>query len=156
MRGLPVAVLLVAAALSGAAGSAAGADRTSPTPREVVAKLKVAGLPIGRFKVYTKASDGTRLLGRPGQYTGKVSFRDRRIIDGGGGFSVSSGGSIELFATEAAAKRRFAYVAAIFNSASAAIPSEYDYVEGKAFLRLSQRLTPAQAKKYEAAFRRLF
>ena len=158
MRGLPVAVLLVAAALSGAAGSAAGTgtDRTSPTARDVVAKLRAAGLPIGRFKVYTRASDGTRLLGRPGQYTGKVSFRDRRIVDGGGGFAVSSGGSVELFATEAAAKRRFAYVAAIFNSASAAIPSEYDYVEGKAFLRLSQRLTPAQAKRYEAAFRRLF
>ena len=32
--------------------------------------------------------------------------------------------------------------------------SEYDYLEGTVFLRLSHKLTPKQAKVYERAFRR--
>ncbi len=118
-------------------------------------KLRAAGLPVGKIKVYTASNDGTRLLGRPGQYTGKVNFRDTRIKDGGAGFAVSSGGSIEIFATRADAKRRADFVSAIFESASPSIPSEYDYLVGNAFLRLSHVLTPTQARKYEAVLRRL-
>ena len=116
--------------------------------------LRAAGFPIGKIKIYSASNDANLLLGRPGQYTGKVNFRDRRIKDGGGGFAVSSGGSIEVFASKADARRRSNYVTAIFQSASPSVPSEYDYLEGNTFLRLSHVLTPAQARKYEAALRR--
>ena len=137
--------------VGGASSSATGA----PIAQQVIVKLRAAGLPVGRIKVYTASNDGTRLLGRPGQYTGKVNFRDTRIKDGGAGFAVSSGGSIEIFATRADAKRRADFVSAIFESASPSIPSEYDYLVGNAFLRLSHVLTPTQARKYEAVLRRL-
>jgi len=145
------ALAFLTCGVGGASSSATGA----PTAQQVVVKLQAAGLPVGRIKVYNASNDGTRLLGRPGQYTGKVNFRDTRIRDGGGGFAVSSGGSIEIFATRADAKRRSDFVSAIFASASPSIPSETDYLVGNAFLRLSHVLTPAQARKYEAVLRRL-
>jgi hypothetical protein len=74
---------------------------------------------------------------------------------GGGGFAVSAGGSVEMFASRSDAKRRFDYVSAIFRSASPSIPGERVYLVGNAVLRLSHVLTPTQAKKYEAALRRL-
>lgn len=145
------ALTLLTCGAGGASGSATGA----PTAQLVIAKLRAAGLPVGKAKVYNAFNDGTRLLGRPGQYTGKVNFRDMRIKDAGGGFAVSSGGSIEIFATRADAKRRAGFVSAIFASASPSIPSEYDYLVGNAFLRLSHVLTPTQAQRYEAVLRRL-
>jgi hypothetical protein len=148
-------LITVLASVTCAVGSASGAPTAPLTAEQVVVELKAAGLPIGKIKVYNRLSDGNHLLGRPGQYTGKVSFRDRRLEDGGGGFAVTSGGSIEVFATRADARRRFDYVTAIFRSGSPAVPAEYDYLEGRAFMRLSQALSPTQAKKYEAAFRRL-
>ncbi len=146
---------VVLVAVSTAAGSASSTTASPRSAQQLVAGLRAAGLPIGKIKVYTRSSDGNHLLGLPGQYTAKVSFRDRRIRDGGGGFAVSSGGSLEVFATRAAARRRAAYVSAIFGSSSPAVPSEHDYVVRNLFLRLSHVLTPAQASKYVAALRRL-
>ena len=137
---------LAAVALLAASGRSA---------QQLVLELRASGLPIGKIKVYTASTDGNHLLGRPGQYTGKVSFRDRRIRDGGAGYAVSSGGSLEVFATSGDARRRAAFVSSIFESASPAVPSEHDYVRGNVFLRLSHVLTPAQTRAYEAALRRL-
>ena len=145
------ALALLTCGAAGASNSATGA----PGARQVILKFRAAGLPVGKIKVYNASNDGTRLLGRPGQYTGKVNFRDTRIRDGGAGFAVSSGGSIELFATRADARRRADFVSAIFESASPSIPSETDYLVGNVFLRLSHVLTPTQARKYEAVLRRL-
>ncbi len=150
-----IVVLAALALLMCGAGGASSSATGAPGARQVVLKLRAAGLPVGKIRVYDASNDGTRLLGRPGQYTGKVNFRDTRIEDGGAGFAVSSGGSIEIFATRADAKRRSDFVSAIFESASPSIPSEYDYLVGNAFLRLSHVLTPAQARKYEAVVRRL-
>ena len=148
-------VLAALALLTSEVGGASGWATGAPGARQIIVKLRAAGLPVGKVKVYNASNDGTRLLGRPGQYTGKVNFRDTRIRDGGGGVAVSSGGSIELFATRADAKRRSDFVSAIFTSASPSIPAEYDYLVGSAFLRLSHVLTPTQARKYEAVLRRL-
>jgi hypothetical protein len=148
-------LLSVALLASAAIGSAPGATAGGRSAQQLVLELRAARLPIGKIRVYTPSTDGNHLLGRPGWYTGKVSFHDRRIRDGGAGFAVSSGGSLEVFATSADARRRAASVASIFASASPAVPSERDYVLGNVFLRLSQRLTPAQARAYVSALRRL-
>jgi hypothetical protein len=151
-----VAVLAVVTVLASVLiGSAPGATPGTRSAQQLVLGLRAAGLPIGKIKVYTAPTDGNHLLGRPGQYTGKVSFHDRRIQDGAGGYSVSSGGSLEVFATSADARRRAAFVSSIFESASQAVPSERDYVRGNVFLRLSYVFTPAQARAYVAALRRL-
>ena len=152
-----VVVVVAAIAVAGAPGStgATGAAGQPRTARQLVRGLEAAGLPIGRIKVYTAATDGNHLLGRPGAYTGKVSFRDTRIHDGGVGYAVSSGGSLEVFASSADARRRAAYVASIFASSSPAVPSEHDVLRGRVFLRLSHVLTPAQVRAYAAALGRI-
>ena len=147
-------IIAVLGSLLCGVGGAPGSNTGAPTAEQVIVMLRAAGFPIGKIKIYSASNDANLLLGRPGQYTGKVNFRDRRIKDGGGGFAVSSGGSIEVFASKADARRRSNYVTAIFESASPSVPSEYDYLEGNTFLRLSHVLTPVQARKYEAALRR--
>lgn len=124
----------------------------SPDARHVVVRLKALGLPIASMKVYTPANDPNHLLGRPGQYTSKVNFRDRRLA-ASSSFDLLSGGSVEVFATNADAQRRYKYVHAVTQSASIFV--EYDYLDGRVFLRLSQKLTPAQAKQYAAALKRV-
>ena len=132
-------VALLVAVLSSAAGTASGLSEQTPTAQAVVLGLRKAGLPIGAIKVYS---------GRPGQYTGKVNFRDKRIKDSvyAPGFSVYAGGSVEVFASKADAQRRANYVDRF---------GERDYVEGKVLLRLTYLLDPQEATNYEAAFRRL-
>ena len=116
----------------------------------MVTALRNAGLPIGVVRNYTASSDPNKLLGRPGQYTGKANFRDRRIR-GGTGFDVNNGGSVETFSNSADAKRRFNYVSAITETSP--LFAEYDYLEGTVFLRLS-RSWRGRGEAYERAFRR--
>ena len=152
-RGILVAaVVLLAAVLASAASTASGSTAGTPTAKTVVLQLRAAGLPIGKFKAYNERTDENHLLGRPGQYTSKVNFVDKRIKDGPGGFDVGSGGAVEVFASKADAKRRYDYIAAL---AKSPLFAEYDYLEGKGLLRLSHILLPSQAKKYETVFRRL-
>jgi hypothetical protein len=117
---------------------------------QVIAALKSAGLPIGGVRSYTASTDPNKLLGRPGQYTGKANFRDRRLAPTKD-FDTTSGGSVETFENRDDAKRRYDYVSAITKGSP--LFAEYDYLEGNTFLRLSHELTPAQAKVYEEAFR---
>lgn len=147
-RAFGTAVLM---ALLWGVGSAAASTTGTPTAQQVIFKLKTAGMPIGKFKVYNERNDGNHLLGRPGQYTSKVNFRDKRV-PASGDFDVTGGGAVEVFASKADAKRRYDYVSAI---AKSPLFSEYDYLEGKVLLRLSHILTPTQAKRYEASLRRL-
>jgi hypothetical protein len=119
-------------------------------PVQVINALRRAGLPIGRVKYFTAENDVNKLLGRPGQYTGKANFRDTRVRSGAG-FDVENGGSVETFANKREATSRYRYVDAITKSSSLLV--EYHYLEGTVFLRLSSDLTPRQAKEYERAFR---
>jgi hypothetical protein len=151
--GAVLAVVVTTPAMARSAATPNAADLTSRTwkPREVITALRNAGLPIGAVQYYTPANDPNKILGRPGQYTGKANFRDRRAQDSSG-FDVSNGGSVETFANKAEAFRRFRYVQAISQSSSLFV--EYDYLEGTVLLRVSHNLTPVQAKAYEKRLRR--
>jgi hypothetical protein len=46
---------------------------------EVVQRLEAEGMPIGESKAYSAENDPNELLGRPGQYTSKVIFKDTRL-----------------------------------------------------------------------------
>ena len=146
MAALVVGLTLVLAAQA-AASVEASASAVSPTapqktwrPVQVVTALRKAGLPIGLVRYYTASSDPNKLLGRPGQYIGKANFRDR--LDSRTGFEVDNGGSVETFSNVADARRRFNYVSSVTETSP--LLSEYDYLEGTVFLRLSHVLTPKQ------------
>jgi hypothetical protein len=146
--------MAVAAAMTiGALVTGAAEARTAKTwrPVQVITALRHAGLPIGAVKYYTPSSDPNKLLGRPSQYTGKANFHDRRLR--GRPFVVDNGGSVETFANKRDASIRHRYLHAI--STSSPLFAEYNYIEGTVVLRLSHILTPAQAKAYERAFRRV-
>lgn len=116
------------------------------TAAAVVAKLQQAGLPLGDVVSYTAASDPNALLGRPGQYIGKASFRDSRTPAYETG--IGAGGSVEVFATAQELAQRKQYITAL---ASSPLFAEYDLANGLVLLRLSRHLTPDQVGEYEKA-----
>jgi hypothetical protein len=123
---------------------------------QILAGFNAKGLPIGESVTYTDTTDLNHLLGRPGQYIGKVNFKDTRTPDSGNhdvNIAVDDGGSIEVFATAADATNRFTYVQTI--ATNSALFAEYDYQDGLVVLRVSKILTPAQAQVYQAALQAL-
>lgn len=121
---------------------------------QIVKALQARGLPIGAFTVYTAETDLNHLLGRPGQYISKASFKDTRIVSQTTDFGVSDGGSVETFATAKDAQGRFAYLQSLSTSGNALF-AEYEYIEGLVVLRVSSQLTPDQAKAYDTALKGL-
>ncbi|SFE34286.1 hypothetical protein [Streptomyces mirabilis] len=101
----------------------------------------------------TAENDPNHLLGRPSQYTSKVTFSDSRIsaddVSGTDKGDVDRGGAIESFASPSDAKARAEYIQAVTKSMPAL--SEYDYVQGTTLVRVSHYLTPKQAGEYKAA-----
>ncbi|MFD9415119.1 hypothetical protein ACFWC9_10405 [Streptomyces goshikiensis] len=101
----------------------------------------------------TAESDPNHLLGRPGQYTSKITFSDSRIkaadTEGLEPGDVALGGAVEVFANPADAQARAAYIQTVTKGMPAL--TEYDYVHGSTLIRVSHYLTPGQAGEYETA-----
>ncbi|CCB73347.1 conserved protein of unknown function [Streptantibioticus cattleyicolor NRRL 8057 = DSM 46488] len=101
----------------------------------------------------TAENDPNHLLGRPNQYTSKVTFSDSRVPAGDTSHldatDIGKGGAIEAFATPADAEARAKYVQAVTKSMPAL--AEYDYQHGTILIRVSHFLTPAQAAAYKTA-----
>ncbi|MER7823997.1 hypothetical protein ABTX85_15680 [Streptomyces sp. NPDC096097] len=126
----------------------AGADATSAFG--VVA----ASVPSARLGgTVTAENDPNHFLGRPHQYTSKITFTDGRIpadqTEGNKPGDVELGGSIEVFPNAADAKARHDYIQAVTKGVPAL--TEYDYLHGVTLVRVSRLLTPAQAADYEKA-----
>lgn len=121
----------------------------------LAARLKAAGLPVRHVIVYTPSTDPNHEMGRQGGYISKVAWQDRRAIKAGAGSPASDpggtefGGGIEAFPTAASAQARYEYLRGF----QPPFGDGYDFLDGTAILRLSQYLTPAQARVYKAAFR---
>jgi hypothetical protein len=110
---------------------------------------------VGRIRViktYTAANDPNDLLGRPGGYSSKTAFADSRVKSADRDTSekdaIINGGSVEVYSTPSGAKKRAKYLRGILDGSNI-FGTEYDYVSGTALLRLSQALTPAQARTYQ-------
>lgn len=165
---LALAALLTATACSSTPGPspanpapAAGAATTTDTPRPVPAGDANASLAVLHAAVpsaeagtvITEAGDPNHLLGRPGQYTSKITFTDTRInssdVDGLDKDDVQRGGAVEVFTSPADAKARAAYIQGIVKSLPALL--EYDYVHGPVVVRVSKLLPPSQAAEYDKA-----
>jgi hypothetical protein len=101
----------------------------------------------------TAANDPNHLLGRPNQYTSKVTFTDSRVsksdADGYQPGDVELGGAIEVFPDAADAQARARYIETVTRAMPAL--TEYDYVHDTVVVRVSRYLTPAQAADYKTA-----
>jgi hypothetical protein len=158
------AALVLAGCSSSSASQPSAAGSTPPSApaaahhpasaAALAARLKAAGLPVRHLIVYTAATDPNHEMGRQGGYTSKVAWVDPRAIKAGAGNPASDrggtefGGGIEVFPTTASARARYEYLRGF----QPPLGDGYDYLSGTAILRLSQYLTPAQARTYKAAF----
>ncbi|MEU9705938.1 hypothetical protein [Streptomyces sp. NPDC047981] len=111
-----------------------------------VASAKLSG-------VVTEDDDPNHLLGRPNQYTSKVTFTDSRIkvddVAGAEPGSVGLGGAIEVFTIAADSQARADYIQRVTKGMP--MLAEYDFVSGTVLIRVSHYLTPTQAADYKAA-----
>jgi len=167
-------VVLMIAVLAGCSPAASTAPTASSTPKptptpvvylsapEIVEKLKKAGLPIVHEVTYTEENDVNGLLGRPGQYTAKTNFIDKRHIDEynttkeimGDAFDPlewTDQGMLETFDSKADMQKRLNYVSAL-NEGGGILGNYYIYHSDRAILRLDYVITPKEAEKYAAAF----
>ncbi|MFZ1176905.1 MAG: hypothetical protein WAO15_11685, partial [Mycobacterium sp.] len=136
---------------------------TAPAPASnldatAVFKALAATVPTARLTgVVTAENDPNSLLGRPNEYTSKITFSDSQIPASDVQFAkpgdVDLGGGIEVFSTADDAAARAKYIQAIVKSMP--MFSEYDYVHGDVVLRVSHYLTPDQAAKYKAVLDKL-
>lgn len=115
----------------------------SLTAETVVQALKVAKVPVVKEVVYTDATDQNHLLGRPHQYTSKISFEDNRIMQP----KQSLNNTIEAFTSAEDLENRRAYVESIGKKVP--LFAQYMFVHKNVLLRLGFDLTPNQAKEYE-------
>jgi len=139
MRGLiPLLMLILLASLAPTASAQAG-----PSAEAAFAQLTRASSPVASYIdsshaiAYTSSTDPDGLLGRPGQYVGKVVFVDRRV--------APAGGSLEVFRNSTEVAARVAHLH------QAGRPSEYLFTSGSTLLRLSMALPPAAAEDYATA-----
>ncbi|MGW1531276.1 hypothetical protein [Streptomyces aureus] len=105
----------------------------------------------------TAENDPNHLLGRPGEYTSKVTFSDSWVqasqVTGADPGAVERGGAVEAFASASDAEARAVYIRDIAKSSPAL--TEYDYVRGSVLVRVSRYLTPKQAAAYATAAEQL-
>ncbi|WP_370078203.1 hypothetical protein [Streptacidiphilus sp. MAP12-16] len=141
--------VVVPASPAAPTAEAAGSVDATHAMTQLAAKVHAAK----QTSVVTEANDGNNLIGRPHEYTSKVTFKDTRIpaseLQMETALDVEYGGSIEVFATPEDAAARAKYIQAV----TAALPTaaEYDYVHGDVLVRVSRFLKPSQAKDYQAA-----
>lgn len=127
---------------------------------EIVSKMKSENSNIGKLVVYTEDTDLNKLLGRPGQYTSKVGFEDKRLeqVNANNEFLTEeerkepTGGTVEVFDNEKDMLNRKKYIESFSTSS---MFSQYVYSKGNALLRIDGKITPTQAKEYEELFNKI-
>ena len=131
----------------------------TPPPRTAATIVKAIAAKVATARpgfVYTADTDPNHLLSKPNGYTSEATFTDNRIspTDTAGvrPGSIQKGGSVEVFADASSATIRQQRLGQLEKNAPL-LGSEYTFTDGPALLRVSGRLTPAQAAEYAAAFR---
>lgn len=130
----------------------------APPPRTAKAIVATIAAKLATAKpgfVYSADTDPSHLLGQPNGYTSKATFTDSRInsadIQGAPPGSIQAGGSVEVFADASGARLRQQFLGQRERNPPL-LGSEYLFTDGTALLRVSGRLTPAQAAEYKTAF----
>ena len=128
------------------------------TAEDIINAMKEQNSNIGKVVIYNEETDLNKLLGRPNQYTSKITFEDKRIEQKNTDNEFLSpeeqneptGGTIEVFNNSEDMMKRKEYINQI--SSSASIFNQYIYSKNKVLLRLENELAPTQAKEYEDLF----
>lgn len=163
--GLAAALLLTGCGSSG--GTTSPSVPTTPAKVTTAAKpltaatafqtIAAAVPPVKLTGTVTADNDPNHLLGRPNQYTSKITFSDSRVptsdTSGDDKGDVDFGGAIEVFPNASDAQARATYIQTVTKSMPAA--AEYDYIHGTVLVRVSHYLTPAQAADYKRAAAKL-
>jgi hypothetical protein len=135
-------------------GPAKGAPSTARTVFQELSRSVGTATMTGTV---TAADDPNHLLGRPHEYTSKVTFSDSFVaagdVTGAGPGDIERGGAVEVFADAADAEARAQYIRGVTKSMPAL--AEYDYVRGRFLVRVSRYLTPERAALYGTAVARL-
>ncbi|MFI0914213.1 hypothetical protein [Streptomyces abikoensis] len=157
------ATVLTAVLLSGCASTTSSSPDSASTPaapasaaptadhvfEAIAARVKTAKL----TGTVTAASDRNHLLGRPGQYSSKITFSDGRVSSNDASLyragDVELGGAVEAFSMPQEAQARADYIRTVAQSLPAL--AEYDFVHGSVLVRVSRYLTPQQAEDYKRA-----
>ena len=125
--------------------------QTPLTAGDLATAFASAGLKVENLNVLSAETDDNRLLGRPGQYTGKVFFFDARHPRGA---DPSEGeNTIEVFASPEDAKARRDYIDGI--TKGVAMLAQYQILRGKVLVRFDKVLLPAEVEQYRKVIERL-
>jgi hypothetical protein len=111
----------------------------------VATSLRASGLPALDIRVFNAETDPERLLGRPGQYSDKVAWRDARGDEA----------TLELFPNLASLQARKVLIDSRNMRDGIQLQYIYDRPSRHALLRLSRALTSDQARAYEDWFNKL-
>lgn len=122
------------------------------TADDVAKLLAKAALPVQNVTVLDAATDPNSLLGRPGQYTSKITFFDGRHPKPGDG-SDTGENTIEVFSNAADAKTRHDYVEQVTKGMP--MLTQYMLLQGKALVRFDKVMLPAEVDGYKAALAKI-
>jgi hypothetical protein len=148
----PVAVGSSSPATGGAQTSSAPPTMLAPTwtAEAVLVKLTAAGLPLTNGAVQDENTDPNDQLGRPNGYISRASFE----LSGGDmtaeKYYVDRGGVIEVWLDAAAAKARSDYIQGLLKAAPL-LGTEYHYLNGPVLLRITGKVKPSVATRFEGA-----
>lgn len=100
----------------------------------------------------TEETDPNDLLGRPGQYSARVTFTITGAkATGGDQHSCDRGGCVEQWPDQAAAQKRADYIKQLGERLPIAV--EYDTVRPDGLLlRVNRKVSPTAAKRIQDAF----
>lgn len=151
--------------LQASQGSVASASPSVPPPapspsapaealdaKAVVDALKAAGLPLTAIAEQDENTDPNDKLGRPGGYTSRASADVPGGAKNGDKYGIDRGLVVEVFATVEDADARSKYIQDTLKQMQV-LGTEYHYraADKRILVRLTGKVKPSQAKKFEAA-----
>lgn len=156
MRTVIAMTAAAALALVGCSDDNGSEQRSGSEPEALSAEsfvdlLAAEGLPVQGHVVFSEETDPNELLGRPGQYIGKVAWIDERLADDC--FDperpdADCGGTAEFFGDPDALEARFDYLGEF--AGESFLGGFWMWRAGNAVVRVGYGLTPAQAEEFEA------
>lgn len=114
---------------------------SSATEMVLISSLKASGLPVQNVQALTAASDPSHQLGKPGQYSSKIVWRDAR--------AAGDDSTIELFPDEASLRARLQALTTQPKGAPEYTPYVFADPARKSLIRLPRALTADQAQGYQ-------
>jgi hypothetical protein len=124
--------------------------------KAVVDALKAAGLPLSSIAEQDENTDPNNMIGRPGRYTSRASADVPGADTTADKYTIDRGLVVEVFASAADADARSKYLQDNLKSMEF-LGTEYHFrpTDKQILVRLSGKVKPAQAKKFETAVAKL-